>query len=163
VLPSFAPDVRDRWSRSSAFFVIGAVGIVAGGIVAAVTGPTGWSNGSWCAAFLVLVVGVAQIGVGVAQAALAPVNPSRALVAGEIVAWNGGSAGVIVGTLVDEPVVVSIGTVVFLVALVLAGLATRGHSGLTGRARLMLLVFRVLLVVLVVSAPIGIVLSWVRG
>lgn len=163
MLPTFAPDVRERWSRSSVFFVIGAVGIVAGGIAAAVTGPTDWSSGSWCAAFLVLVVGVAQIGVGIAQAALAPVNPSRALVAGESIAWNAGCAGVIVGTLVDAPVVVTIGTIVFLAALVLAGLATRGHSGLTGRARLMLLLFRVLLVVLVVSAPIGIVLSWVRG
>lgn len=158
-----APEIRLRWTTSLPFVVIGTVGIVAGGVAAAVTGPTDWSNGSWCAAFLVLVVGVAQIGLGAGQAALAPNLPSRGLVLGQCVTWNVGSAGVIIGTLVDSPALVSAGSAVFLVAVALAAFAARGHSGLTGRARVFLLAFRVLLVVLLVSTPIGIVLSWARG
>jgi hypothetical protein len=145
------------------FFVVGAVGIVAGGIAAAVAGPADWGHGSWCAAFLVLVVGVAQIGLGAGQAALAPNVASGRLIAGECALWNLGSAGVVVGTLVDAPAVVSAGSLVFLLALVLAALAVRGHSGLTGRAKLLLVAFRVLLAILVVSTPIGMVLSWTRG
>jgi hypothetical protein len=156
-------DVRVRWTASVPFFVIGGVGIVAGGIAAAVAGPTDWGHGSWCAAFLVLVVGVAQIGLGAGQAAVAPNVPSGRLIAGECVLWNVGSAGVIIGTLLDSPATVSVGSLVFLVALVLAAVAVRGHSGLTGRARLLLVAFRVLLVILVLSTPIGMVLSWTRA
>jgi hypothetical protein len=70
---------------------------------------------------------------------------------------------VIIGTLLDSPATVSVGSLVFLVALVLAAVAARGHSGLTGRARILLVAFRVLLVILVVSTPIGMVLSWTRA
>ena len=158
-----ASDHRLRWVTSTPFFVIGALGIVAGGVAAAVTGPTDWGNGSWCAAFLVLVVGVAQIGLGAGQAALAPNLATRRLVVGECALWNVGSAGVITGTLADSPAIVTVGSLVFLAALALAAFAVRGHSELTGRTRPLLLAFRVLLIVLLVSTPIGMVLSWARG
>lgn len=163
MLPTVSPDVRVRWTTSIPFFVVGTVGIVGGGVVAAVTGPTDWGHGSWCAAFLVLVVGVAQIGLGAGQAALAPNLPTRGLVVGACLAWNLGSAGVILGTLVGSPAIVTVGSLVFLAALALGAFAVRGHSGLTGRARLLLFAFRVLLGVLLVSTPIGIVLSWTKG
>ena len=100
---------------------------------------------------------------GAGQAALAPNLPSRGLVVGQCVTWNVGSAGVILGTLIDSPTLVSAGSVVFLAAVALAAFAARGQSGLTGRSRFLLLAFRVLLIVLLVSTPIGIVLSWARG
>lgn len=163
MLPTFADEVGDRWLGSIPFFVMGIIGIVGGGIAAAVTGPTGWDHGSWFAAFLVLVVGVAQFGLGIGQAALAPTIPTRSVIIGEYLAWNLGSAAVIAGTFLASPVVVTGGSLVFLGALALAAVAVRGHSGLEGRTRLFLVAFRVLLVLLLVSTPIGIVLSWVRN
>lgn len=162
VLPTFDAEVGERWRASLPFFLMGALGIIGGGVAAAVTRPTDWHLGSWCAAFLVLVVGVAQIGLGAGQAALSPTAATRSLVLAEFLAWNLGSAAVIVGTLVDSPAVVSIGSIVFLAAIALATFGARGHSGLTGRARLLLHAFRALLVLLLVSTPIGIVLSWLR-
>ena len=163
-----APEIRLRWTTSLPFVVIGTVGIVAGGVAAAVTGPTDWSNGSWRrfdeAGHRGRWIDVhPRVDRRFRQAALAPNLPSRGLVLGQCVTWNVGSAGVIIGTLVDSPALVSAGSAVFLVAVALAAFAARGHSGLTGRARVFLLAFRVLLVVLLVSTPIGIVLSWARG
>ena len=60
-----------RLQRAVPFAVISSIGIIGGGIAAAVTGPTDWKRGSWVAAFLVLVVGVGQIGIASGQALLA--------------------------------------------------------------------------------------------
>ncbi len=49
--------------------VLGALFIVLGGLVAAVTGPLDLVQGSWLAAYLVLVCGVAQFAIGTMQAA----------------------------------------------------------------------------------------------
>ena len=51
-----------RW-----FVAAGSSCVVVGGLVAAATGPTGFEDGSWVAAYLVLVGGVAQIALGVGQ------------------------------------------------------------------------------------------------
>ena len=73
--------------------VAGGAAIIAGGIVAAVTDPAGWEHGSWTAAFLVLVAGVAQIGLALGQVELAavPATPRVALLAsipvGVALAW----------------------------------------------------------------------------
>ncbi len=162
MLPVMPPELRNRWTRTTPFAVIGAMGIIGGGVAAAVTGPTDWNQGSWVAAFVVLVVGVAQVGLGFGQGALGPTVPSWRLVAAQAATWNVGCAWVIVGTLVSSPVVVAIGSAVFLAALIMAALAVRGHSTLTGATRIMLMVYRLLLVVLLVSTPIGMVLSFVR-
>lgn len=161
MFPTFAPDVEARWRRNRIFLVFGAAAIVAGGVVAAVTGPTDWGHGSWTAAFVVLVVGVAQIVVGVVQAALAPKLVSRQLVLAEFALWNLGSAGVIAGTQIDATIVVAIGSLVFLGALAIAAGAVRAPSALTGTPRTLLMVYRVLLVILLVSVFIGIILSLV--
>ena len=49
-----------RWPSVRPFLLIGSLCTIAGGLVAAVTRPTGFVLGSWTAAFLVLVGGVAQ-------------------------------------------------------------------------------------------------------
>ena len=56
-------------SRGSALglLVAGAASIVLGGLVAAVTGPLELEHGSWAAAYLVLVSGVAQWVMGEAR------------------------------------------------------------------------------------------------
>lgn len=163
MFPTFTPEVHERWHRSAPFFVIGSLGIIGGGIAAAVTGPTDWSYGSWCAAFLVLVVGVAQLGLGAGQASLAPSATSPRLVLAEALAWNLGSAGVIAGTLVGSPALVSAASLVFLAAIALATFAVRGRPTLGGPARIALTVYRMLLLVLLVSTPVGIALSFIRN
>ena len=61
---SGAGDAGDRllacWSVVGPFVLVGSVCIVAGGLVAAVSRPSGFELGSWLAAYLVLVGGVAE-------------------------------------------------------------------------------------------------------
>lgn len=149
-----------RISAPTGFLAVGGIGVVAGGLVAAATGPLRLSLGSWVAAFLVLVVGVAQIGLGALQEGLAARPASDALVAGELVAWNGGAAAVIAGTLLDAPPLVDVGGVLMVLALVLVLLGVRGSSGSPHWA---VWVFRALVAVLLVSVPIGLVLAQLRA
>ncbi|HRW41812.1 MAG TPA: hypothetical protein P5193_09740, partial [Microthrixaceae bacterium] len=80
----------ERWPSARPFVVVGAVAVVAGGAVAAVTRPTGFELGPWLAAFLVLVGGVAQIALGAGQAWVADRVPASATVRSELAVWNVG-------------------------------------------------------------------------
>lgn len=159
MFPTFAPDARERWVRNAPFLITGAVGIVAGGFAAAVAGAVTWGHGAWTAAFLVLIVGVAQVVLGLAQAVLAPVLLDRSMVLLQWLLWNVGCAAVIGGTQVDSTVIVAVGSILFLAALVFSGVTVRAHSDLAGTSRVLLVIYRVLLVVLLVSVFVGIVLS----
>jgi hypothetical protein len=138
---------------------VGAASILAGGITAAVTRPTGFALGSWVAAYLVLVAGVAQVALGVGQARLARDAPGRAEVVVELIAWNASVVATIVGTLIGAPVVTTLGGVALVVALVrfLTGVRT---SIAPSNASLVL--YRVVLTVVAISTPVGIALSWIR-
>lgn len=159
VFPTFAPEVRRRWVRNAPFLITGVAGMIGGGFVAAVAGAVDWKLGAWTAAFVVLVVGMAQTVLGIAQAALAPVLLDRSRIVGQWVAWNLGCAGVIAGTQLDATGIVVAGCVLFLGALGLSEVAVRPHSGLTGTPRTLLMIYRVLLVLLLISVFVGIVLS----
>ncbi len=157
------PTTNDRnasqpWRPSIPLLAAGSVAIIAGGLAAAVTGPTEWDHGSWVAAFLVLVTGVAQIGLGTGQAQLAPVTPGIGFAAVECALWNAGCLAVIVGTLLSAPIAVSIGSALLVAALGMSTFAVRG----TGGRRLLLVLYRALLIVLLVSIPIGTTLAWTR-
>lgn len=157
-------DERVRVAVATPFALAGAVCVVAGGVVAAVTGPTGWDDGSWVAAYLVLVAGVAQIGLGVGRAALAPRVPSTGRVAAEWITWNAGNAVVVGGTLGDVPVVVSAGGVLLVAALGLFTAATWARPApVAGPSPWLRRAFLALEVVLLVSIPVGLTLSWVRA
>jgi hypothetical protein len=140
--------------------IAGAVSVVAGGLVAAVTGPTGWSDGSWVAAFLVLVVGVAQIGIGAGQAYLAVTTRTLAFVAVQAVMWNLGCATVIVGTLLPSPATVAVGSAPLVAVLVLSMVAIRDQFG--AQRSVVLVGYRLLLLVVLVSVPIGVALAFAR-
>lgn len=148
ISPSLAP-----------FFVIGVAGIISGGLVAALTRPAGWEHGAWAAAFLVLVVGVGQIGLAVGQAALGPRDPDPSRVAAELVTANAGAGLVIAGTLLPSPVATTVGSVSFAMALVLFARGTRGGRGFAWPRRC----FLALLSVLAAGVPVGIALSWLRS
>ncbi|HET8795251.1 MAG TPA: hypothetical protein VFM62_02640 [Arthrobacter sp.] len=144
----------------SPFRVLGAAWIISGGLVAAVTGPMRLEHGSWAAAYQVLVAGVAQYAFGTAQAALAPVSPSRRKIAAELVAWNVGSAAVIGGTVVRMPFIVDGGGLLLVVALALMIHTVRGKGS---GPKWALWTYRILLVVILVSIPIGLTLAHLRA
>lgn len=136
--------------------LLGASSVVAGGVVAAVTGPLGLDKGSWLAAYLVLVSGVAQFAIGQAPKWLG----ARASGWSLVVSWNLGNAAVIVGTLAGLALLVDLGALLLVIGLGIAASAVRGartHGGVLGWA------YRALLLVLIVSIPIGVLLSHLRN
>lgn len=138
--------------------VLGGIAIVLGGLVAAVTGPLDWGKGSWVAAFLVLVVGVAQYAMG--RMRPADPRPDRSGWA-QLAGWDIGSLLVIAGTLVATPVLVTVGSALLAVALALALLADlrapeRARTWVTWG-------YGAMLIVLLVSIPVGAILSHLRS
>lgn len=150
----------DRSGAVRWFCAAGLACIVVGGLVAAVTGPLNLEHGSWAAAYLVLVGGVAQGGLGIGQHILAPRRPGRRVVGAELAAWNAGGLAVIGGTLVGHPWIVDLGGLMLAVALIcMIGVtrrSTAGHHGLVWA-------FRLLLAVIIISIPIGLILAHLRG
>ena len=141
------------------FRVIGAVWVIVGGLVSALTGPLGLEHGSWAAAFCVLVAGVSQFALGTIQAALASKPPSAPIVATELVAWNAGSALVILGTVATMPLIVDVGGLFLVVALAVLIITVRGRA----EPLWALWAYRVLLIVILASIPIGLVLAHLRA
>jgi hypothetical protein len=139
-------------------FALGASLIVAGGLVAAVTSPLALAKGSWLAAYLVLVCGVAQCLLarqgGSSTATDAAVGRLRL----RLVGWNAGNALVIVGVFTAMPIVVDVGGILLLSVLVASLVATRQHAA-SGR----LMLYRIMLALLIVSIPVGLVLAHVRA
>lgn len=152
-------DLIARWPAVRPFIGVGVACTVTGGLVAAVTRPTGFELGSWVAAYLVLVGGVAQIGLGVGQAWLAQEPPARREVRAEVVTWNLSIVATVVGTLVASPIVTTVGGVVLVVALgrFFAGVRTAGAASRTART-----VYRGFAAILLVSTPVGLTLAWIR-
>lgn len=142
------------------FWALSALWIVSGGLVAAVTGPLDLEHGSWAAAYQVLVGGVVQAGLGAAQHELAPKRPSAATLAAELLAWNLGSVAVIAGTVATMPLIVDVGGLLLIVALVLLSRAVRGRGAGPAWA---VWTCRALLVITLISIPIGLVLAHMRA
>src|SRR5690554_5965721 len=139
--------------------IIGAVWIIGGGLTAAVTGPLNLADGSWAAAFAVLIGGVAQYTIGVVQDALASKRPTKRVVLAELVAWNAGCLAVILGTVTTLPIIVHVGGLSLVAALALLIVTVRGRA----EPRWALWTYRTLLVIILVSIPIGLTLAHVRA
>jgi hypothetical protein len=146
----------ERWIPALPFIALGAISIVAGGLVAAVTAVSPTRHTTWAAAYLVLVVGVAQLGIGIGQALLAPKIPSSRLITAELLTWDIGNAGVIAGTLMNRVALVDFGGALLAISLVLFILGARGH---TGRNRWLLYLYRALITIVLVSIPMGLIIS----
>ena len=154
------PDTRGPWWAAHTWlFVAGTVAVVAGGFAAAVTGPTDWSHGSWVAAFLVLVGGVAQIAVGAGQAVLAAQTPPRRAVVTQWWSWNLAVAAVIAGTLLDTPALVAVGGVLLAVALVWSLMMVRRT---TPGCRWLRTLYMTVIAAVLIGIPVGIALSFSR-
>lgn len=155
------------WRPYLPAFVVGSLCVIAGGLVAAVTGPLALTHGSWAAAYLVLVAGVAQIALAGGQALLARHPVGRRLLLVEFAGWNLGNAAVIVGTLWGAAVLVNLGGASLVASLAALLVATRSASGrvdvvANGRP-VALLAVRTLVAVLLVSIPVGLWLAHVRA
>lgn len=146
------------------FLVVGLACVVGGGLLAAVTAPVATEHSSWAAAYLVLVGGVAQAGLGLGQAVFATGTPSSVLVA-QLTGWNLGNAAVLVGTLVGATVLVDLGGALLVVALALLarGVGARGVASTRGSGRYWLLGYRLIVLVLLAGIPTGLVLARLRG
>lgn len=154
-----AQELLARWPAARPFAVVAVACVVFGGVVAAVTRPTGFELGPWVAAFLVLVGGVSQLALGAGQAWLAGDPPSASRVRLEVAVFNTGAAGTVAGTLLGLPVVTTLAGVVLAIALVLFLVTTRARheSGRLARAAYLAVV-----TVVLVSIPVGLVLAWIR-
>jgi hypothetical protein len=130
--------------------------IVAGGLVAAVNSATPFAHGSWLAAYLVLVGGVAQLALGLGPLLFSAPTLSPRTGRAQLVLWNGGIAIVAVGVLADTGVVVAIGSVLVLGAL--AAFA-RGAGPARGPGRAGVIAYRLVIAVLAVSVVVGIALT----
>ncbi|SEB86206.1 hypothetical protein SAMN04489806_1974 [Paramicrobacterium humi] len=140
------------------FLWTGGAAIILGGVVAAVTAPLRLEHGSWASAYLVLVVGVALIALGAVQSRLAQRLSGRAIGV-ELGGWLVGSAGVIGGTLLEAPPIVDVGGILLLVSLITFMLAVRRPAP---APPVMLWTFRLVVAIIIVSIPIGLVLSQLR-
>ncbi|MFB9909643.1 hypothetical protein [Allokutzneria oryzae] len=106
-----------RTSPSDWLVALGASHVLLGGLVAAVTGPLELRHGSWLAAYLVLVCGVAQYAMGRAPSWFDR-HPCGGNVWIQVAGWNSGNVAVVVGTLAAARYLVDVGGAVLLVVLV---------------------------------------------
>jgi hypothetical protein len=148
-----------RWPAARPFLLIGSLSIIAGGLVAAVTRPSGLELGSWTAAFLVLVGGVAQVALGTGQSWLAAQPPPARRVRAEVVFWNIGVTATIVGTLAATPIVTTMAGFALVAALGLFIATTKATSSAWRSARV---IYGALAGIVLVSIPIGLALAWSR-
>jgi hypothetical protein len=137
-------------ARPTLFLSVGGTMVIAGGLVAAVNSAVPFAHGSWLAAYLVLVAGVAQIALGVAAAALAPAGQPERLARNQLLLWNLGCIAVPAGVLVTEPLLVAIGSISLLAALAAFATVVRRASAGTGR-----LGYQVLVAALAISVLVG--------
>ena len=158
--PTQIPAVGRRDPGGVRWFVsIGTALVVAGGLVAAVTGPTGWDDGSWVAAYLVLVGGVVQIALGTTQTVIGRAAPRRGAIRLELIAWNLGVVATIAGTLIGASLLSTIGGVATASALI-AFLSVR--TRITDPVDWIAIGHRSLAVMVLVSIPVGVTLAWIR-
>lgn len=150
----------DLRSLTVPFLVLGFVCVVAGGLVAAVTAPIPSEKGAWAAAYLVLVGGVAQLGLGLGQDLLAARPVTCRVGVAELLTWNVGNAAVLGGTLLDLPAITDAGGVLLVVTLGLAEWQVRRTDRATPLVRNG---FRTLVAIVLVSIPVGLVLAHVRA
>ena len=146
------------------FVVPGVLAVVAGGLLAAVVAPAPTEHATWAAAYLVLVWGVAQVGLGVGQG-LSVGRLSTALVVAQVIGWNLGCAAVVVGTVSGVPAAADVGAVLLVVSLILCARALTGgparrRVGVQSWARWS---YGLLITVLLVSIPVGLVVLRLRA
>lgn len=139
-------------------YELGVAFVVAGGLTAAVTGPLKLAKGSWLAAYLVLICGVAQCLLSRQAETLGREPPDRDHPWVRPAAWNAGNSLVVLGALSSRPLVADAGGVLLLGGLVLAAIETRRAT-----RRRPAMIVRVVHGLLATSVPVGLTLSHLRA
>ena len=151
--------ITASWRACWPFFVMGGIGIIAGGIASAASAGSPSYLASWAVAYLVLVVGVAQIAFGAGVAALMRADQSTPPLGAIFALFNLGNAGVLAGTLLQDRMNQSV-LLVDLGSLLLAGSLLLGLRIARGAAPSRFRVLFMLLVAgLLISILIGMVLA----
>ncbi|PVZ09120.1 hypothetical protein [Actinomycetospora cinnamomea] len=165
----------DKQTDVARFMVAGGAGcVILGGLVAAITGPLGLENGSWLAAYLVLVCGVGAYAIGTMQARPAPTPMPQAWSLTQLGCWSLANAAVITGAMTGIAIIVDVGVPLLVIALAVALADALRHDRPTesretagypvpGSNRLAAWAYHSLLVVLMISAPVGAVLAHLRN
>ena len=148
-----------QWRFSGPFFATGALAIIGGGIASAIAAQDPSYLASWAVAYLVLVVGVAQIALGAGLAEFGQGNPAIHSLRSIFALFNLGNAGVLAGTLLQDRVSHSV-LLVDLGSLLLAGALLLGIGIARGAppSRLRSLYY-LLAIGLLISMFIGILLA----
>lgn len=141
------------------FVALGALAIVFAGLFSAVTARSASYHSAWFVAYMVLIVGLAQAALGIGQWWLAskPLRLSTVIV--ELLLFNIGNAGVVVGTLIAAPFWVYAGSIGILIALTFFASQVRSPR----RGGIPLWGYRTLLVVLFVSVLVGVYFAYVAS
>jgi hypothetical protein len=146
--------VRGAWRRVLPFFVGSLVCVVAGGLLAAATAYATTQKTAWATAYLVLVGGVAQAGLGVGLARLA--RPGAGAVWTAFALFTLGNAGVLAGQLAGVIAATLAGAAMLVAALVAIVVLTRrgpaAHPAVVWG-------FRALVILLAASIPTGLVIA----
>jgi hypothetical protein len=150
---------RHGWKTAAPFVLVGLAAVIAGGLLSALTASAPTRQLAWLVAYLVLVVGVAQVGLGAGQAWLAGRPLGRGLLAGEFLGFTLGNAGVAAGTMLALPVLVDAGAVLLVASLALFLWGVRRPA----RGGWLRYLYSGLVIILLVSTPIGLVLAQVRA
>lgn len=141
------------------FAIIAGISIIAAGFISAITAFSPSYSASWAVAYLILVVGVAQLALGFGQAAFAEKPPSKNLVGAEVVLFNLANLATLLGTLLAWIALVYLGAVLMMIALALFLWGTRQAK--PGRVWLVY-GFRAIIFVLLISAGIGLVIASIK-
>lgn len=136
----------------------GMASIVAGGLVTAASAAHPTEHASWAAGYLVLVGGVATLGIaaglhGIRGAGDAPLHATLLAV------WQAANILVLCGVLLDSSAAVLGGGILLFAVLVAAAVLSRAGR----RSRPFTAAFFVLLAVLAGSVPVGIFLALFRA
>lgn len=143
---------------------LGTLTVVAGGLLAAVVAHDPTQKPVWASAYLVLVAGLGQVALALGRTLLAPRPAGPGVVARDFVIFMLGNAGVLIGTLSDVLWLVDVGGILLVLALGLMVWGVRPQAvSSPGRRSAwwvgLLWVYRVLVVVLLVSIPVGLLLA----
>ena len=141
-----------------AFIVLGVLAIIVGGLLSAYSAKKPSRLASWASAYLVLIVGLAQVGIGVLVQSMTK-DPSLFLVMLAFVAYNLGNAGVLVGTIYKDRrkhyrKFVDLGGGLLVVSMV-ALIFVTNQAPMSWQ----LVFFYSIIVIILMSMPVGLTLS----
>ena len=104
---------------------------------------------------MVLVVGIAQVALGLGQWWLASNRVGTAILVGELVVFNLGNLGVILGTILVSSIWVDVGSALLVVALITFGWTVRSPA----RRGWALWTYWELIVLLLASVVVGLIFA----